>query len=122
MSHPIGLCSPSIICCSAPTLCTLLKNSLVTLNKRYNAPVEMEFAATITPTSGRPNVTLHLLQCRPQSSLREAQVRPVPIDLAASDRLFISSRMVPQGQVSDDRVHLLREAADLQQPARRATP
>jgi hypothetical protein len=41
------------------------------------------------------------LQCRPQSSLREAQVRPAPIDLAASDRLFISSRMVPQGQVSD---------------------
>jgi hypothetical protein len=73
----------------------------LTLNKRYNAPVEMEFAATITPTSGRPNVTLHLLQCRPQSSLREAQVRPAPLDLAASDRLFISSRMVPQGQVSE---------------------
>ncbi len=79
----------------------LIKNSLLTLNKRYNAPVEMEFAATITPTSGRPNVTLHLLQCRPQSSLREAQVRPAPIDLAATDRLFISSRMVPQGQVSE---------------------
>jgi hypothetical protein len=79
----------------------LIKHSLLTLNKRYNAPVEMEFAATITPTSGRPNVTLHLLQCRPQSSLREAQVRPAPLDLAASDRLFISSRMVPQGQVSE---------------------
>jgi hypothetical protein len=79
----------------------LIKNSLLLLNKRYNAPVEMEFAATITPTSGRPNVTLHLLQCRPQSSLREAQVRPAPIDLAPADRLFISSRMVPQGQVSD---------------------
>ena len=79
----------------------LIKNSLLTLNKRYNGPVEMEFAATITPTGGRPNVTLHLLQCRPQSSLREAQVRPAPSDLAASDRLFISSRMVPQGQVSE---------------------
>jgi hypothetical protein len=79
----------------------LIKNSLLTLNKRYDAPVEMEFAATITPTSGRPNVTLHLLQCRPQSSLREAQVRPAPLDLMAADRLFISSRMVPQGQVSE---------------------
>jgi hypothetical protein len=79
----------------------LLKQALQTLNKRYGAPVEVEFAATITPTSARPNVTLHLLQCRPQSSLREAQVRPAPIDLAASDRLFISSRMVPQGQVND---------------------
>jgi hypothetical protein len=79
----------------------LLKGALAMLNKRYNAPVEMEFAATITPTGGRPNVTLHLLQCRPQSSLREAQVRPAPIDVAPSDRLFISSRMVPQGQVSE---------------------
>jgi hypothetical protein len=79
----------------------LIKNSLAVVNKRYNAPVEMEFAATITPTSGRPNVTLHLLQCRPQSSLREAQVRPAPLDLAPTDRLFISSRMVPQGQVSE---------------------
>ena len=79
----------------------LLKNALATLNKRYNAPIEMEFAATITPTNARPNVTLHLLQCRPQSSWREAAVRPVPIDLPASDRLFISSRMVPQGEVSD---------------------
>jgi hypothetical protein len=80
---------------------SLLKNSLVTLNKRYNAPIEMEFAATITPTNARPNVTLHLLQCRPQSSLREAAARPVPIDLPTADRLFISSRMVPQGEVSD---------------------
>ncbi|HSD83701.1 MAG TPA: PEP/pyruvate-binding domain-containing protein, partial [Anaerolineae bacterium] len=79
----------------------LLKDSLATLNKQYGAPVEMEFAATLTPTSGRPNVTLHLLQCRPQSSLREAQVHPAPLDLAAADRLFISSRMVPQGQVSE---------------------
>ena len=79
----------------------LLKNSLALLNKRYGAPVEMEFAATLTPIGGRVNVTLHLLQCRPQSSLREAQAHAVPIDLPLSDRLFISSRMVPQGQVSD---------------------
>ena len=78
-----------------------LKAALRVLNKRYNAPVEVEFAATLTPTSGRPNITLHLLQCRPQSSLREAQVHPAPLDLAASDRVFISSRMVPQGQVSE---------------------
>ncbi|HTP08991.1 MAG TPA: PEP/pyruvate-binding domain-containing protein [Anaerolineae bacterium] len=79
----------------------LIKDSLAVINKRYNAPVEMEFAATITPTGARPNVTLHLLQCRPQSSLREAQVQPAPTDLTPADRLFISSRMVPQGQVSE---------------------
>jgi hypothetical protein len=33
--------------------------------------------------------------------MREAVLRPVPIDVAPSDRLFISSRMVPQGQVSE---------------------
>jgi hypothetical protein len=98
----------------------LLKHSLAVLNRRYNAPVEMEFAATITPTSGRPNVTLHLLQCRPQSSLREAQVRPVPLDLAAADRLFISSRMVPQGQVSDvEYIFFVKPQAYSNQPAER---
>jgi hypothetical protein len=98
----------------------LIKDSLAVVNKRYNAPVEMEFAATITPTNGRPNVTLHLLQCRPQSSLREAQVRPAPIDLAPADRLFISSRMVPQGQVSDiEYIFFVKPQIYSNQPAER---
>jgi hypothetical protein len=59
----------------------------------------LEFAATPAPNGSA--VTLHLLQCRPQSALREETTLPVPIDLKPEDRLFIASRMVPQGQVSN---------------------
>ena len=78
----------------------LVKNTLMTLGQHYAAPIEMEFAASINPIDSRSSVTLHLLQCRPQSSLREEPVQPVPVDLAPDDRLFVASRMVPQGQVS----------------------
>jgi hypothetical protein len=65
-------------------------------------------------------VTLHLLQCRPQSSLREAQVHPAPLDLAPADRLFISSRMVPQGQVSDiEYIFFVKPQVYSNQPAER---
>jgi hypothetical protein len=77
-----------------------LREALTTLAKLYNTPVEIEFAATITANDIRPSVTLHLLQCRPQSGLRDQEVRPVPPDVTPADRLFIATRMVPQGQVS----------------------
>jgi len=77
-----------------------MKETLTTLARHYEAPVEMEFAASITAQGARPSITLHLLQCRPQSGLRERAVRPVPTDLTPDDRLFISTRMVPQGQLS----------------------
>lgn len=78
-----------------------MKQALTTLARHYDAPVEMEFAATLTAEGARPVTNLHLLQCRPQSGLRERIVRPVPTDLTPDDRLFISSRMVPQGQLSN---------------------
>jgi len=77
-----------------------LKEALATLARHYEAPVEVEFAASITVRGARPSITLHLLQCRPQASLRERAVHPVPPDLTPDDRLFISSRMVPQGQLN----------------------
>ena len=82
-----------------------LKETLTTLARHYEAPIEMEFAASITAQGARPSITLHLLQCRPQSGLREQAVRPVPPDLTVDDRLFISTRMVPQGQL--DRVEYI---------------
>ena len=82
-----------------------MKETLTTLAHHYEAPIEMEFAASITAQGARPGITLHLLQCRPQSGLREQAVRPVPPDLTTDDRLFISTRMVPQGQL--DRVEYI---------------
>ena len=77
-----------------------MKETLTTLARHYEAPIEMEFAASVTVQGARPSITLHLLQCRPQSGLREQAGRPVPTDLTPDDRLFISTRMVPQGQLS----------------------
>lgn len=79
----------------------IMREALTTLARRYEAPVEMEFAASLNAPTGsaRTEVTLHLLQCRPQSHLREESVRPVPLDLQPDDRLFVASRMVPQGHV-----------------------
>lgn len=80
---------------------SMLKEILVTLSRHYNFPVEIEFAASLAGSDpSRPAITFHLLQCRPQSSLREEAIRPVPADLAPADRIFISTRMAPHGQVS----------------------
>jgi hypothetical protein len=79
----------------------MMREMLTTLAKDYNCPVEIEFAASITGSNpSRPEITIHLLQCRPQSSLREEASRPIPTDLAATDRVFIATQMVPHGHVS----------------------
>jgi len=80
----------------------LVKSALSTLARHYGFPVDVEFAAEIEPTltGGRPNVAFYLLQCRPQSTgSRGENIRPVPTNIPAGDRLFATSRMVPQGQV-----------------------
>jgi len=81
----------------------LMKRVLTTLARHYEQPVDVEFAATLWPDGpggiGRPRVELHLLQCRPQSSLRATTVAPLPLDLPAGDKLFYTNRMVPQGEV-----------------------
>ena len=82
----------------------LMRRALATLARYYEQPVDLEFAATVIPTatgSGRPEVRLHLLQCRPQSSLRGTKVRPLPMNLPAEDKLFYTTRMVPQAEVRD---------------------
>jgi hypothetical protein len=82
----------------------LMKRALTTLARHYEQPVDMEFAATLTPEgpggAGRPRVELHLLQCRPKSSLRGAKVAPLPLSLPMVDKLFFTNRMVPQAEVT----------------------
>src|SRR5262249_47735536 len=91
---------------------------LSTLTQHYQSPVEIEFAATLYGTlTGRgaqsaphraslasharqPQPLIHLLQCRPQSSLHGEAIRPMPTDLAIGDKLFETTRMAPQGQVN----------------------
>ena len=79
---------------------THMKTMLTVLSKHYECPVDVEFAVTVKPDSPRPKLTFHLLQCRPQSSMKGEKVRPVP-EAPEEDKVFLATRMVPQGEVSN---------------------
>jgi hypothetical protein len=79
---------------------SLMKGVLSTLSQQYRSPVDIEFAISLTLDASKPRLTFHLLQCRPQSSARSEASRPVPTNLPKSAQVFLASRMVPQGQVS----------------------
>lgn len=101
---------------------SLLKNILATLGKEYGLPVDMEFAITLTPASPKPHLQFHLLQCRPQSNARGGNVRELPANLSADDKLFVANRMVPQGDVGGIEyiVYVIPEAyGNIPDPARR---
>jgi len=78
----------------------LMKGILSTLAQQYGSPVDMEFAASLNTDSSKPNVTLHLLQCRPQSRMKSEAIHPIPTRLPESAQVFLASRLVPQGHVS----------------------
>jgi len=78
----------------------MMKGVLSTLEREYRSPVDVEFAITMETDSSRPRLTFHLLQCRPQSSMRSQASQPVPIHLPDHVKLFLSTRIVPQGQVN----------------------
>jgi hypothetical protein len=79
----------------------LLKKALSILTRHYGIPVDLEFAASLNfePGQEKPTITLHLLQCRPQNLALRGEVRAVPADVPEADKLFVTTRMVPQGQV-----------------------
>jgi len=77
-----------------------MKTMLSVLSQQYHFPVDVEFAVTLTPHSPRPRLTFHLLQCRPQSSMKGEPVRPIPANVPERDKIFLATRMVPQGTVS----------------------
>ena len=80
-----------------------LKTVLSRLAEQYHLPVDVEFAVSINSTgSAEPELTFHLLQCRPQTTWApdDRPLQPVPSDLPAEDKLFVCTRMVPEGQVS----------------------
>jgi hypothetical protein len=81
----------------------LLKSILTSLAEEYHLPVDVEFAVSVASGgSGEPALTFHLLQCRPQTiwSPDGRPLQPAPQDLPEADRLFVCTRMVPEGQVS----------------------
>ncbi len=79
----------------------MMKTAITTLTKQYDFPVDVEFAFTLTPASPKPHLKFHLLQCRPQSSMRGKAARPIPKDVPTEDKLFTVTRMVPQGYLDN---------------------
>jgi hypothetical protein len=88
----------------------LMKEMLKKLSGQYQLPVDVEFAVSVNassatagaPGSSKPEVTIHLLQCRPQNRgiSRETAIRPVPDDVPVQSKIFQCSQMVPQGAIA----------------------
>jgi len=77
-----------------------MKRILNLLERYYKTPVDMEFAVHVDKlNSVTPEIKISILQCRPQA-YSEEEAAFVPDDLADSDIVFSTSRMVPQGLVS----------------------
>ena len=78
----------------------LIKGILSTLSRQYEVPVDVEFAVTMDPDSSSPELTLHLLQCRVQTGVREGMTAcRIPKGIASKDTFFVGTRVVPQGLV-----------------------
>jgi hypothetical protein len=82
-------------------LARLLRKMLQTLEKHYHSPVDTEFTLRIIdPQALQPSVEICLLQCRPQSQLKDSAVR-LPTGLNPDDIVFATRGVVPQGFVND---------------------
>jgi hypothetical protein len=78
-----------------------MKRMLQTLEKHYGSPVDTEFTVEVLDAETlTPEVNIHLLQCRPQSHMKENEAR-LPQNLKEDDIIFSTTRMAPQGRVSD---------------------
>ena len=76
-----------------------MKRMLNTLAKHYQSPVDMEFTVRLLdPGSASTEVEISILQCRPQSLLQETEVK-IPSHLPEEDLVFITSQVLPHGQV-----------------------
>ena len=78
-----------------------LVRMLQTLENNYYSPVDTEFTVQIiNPDSIQPEVKISLLQCRPQSHLKEIDAQ-LPQNIPDEDIIFSTQRMAPEGRVSD---------------------
>ena len=76
-----------------------MRDLLSLLERRYGCPVDTEFTVDVEPTAAGHKVQIHLLQCRPQSSMADAEGIAIP-DIPEDRVVFVSRRLVPHGRVS----------------------
>ncbi len=76
-----------------------LRKILKFLETHYQSPVDTEFTVQVTdPAATQPEIEISILQCRPQSHLREIQAH-LPNNIPEEDVIFSTSRIVPRGRV-----------------------
>jgi hypothetical protein len=81
-----------------------LSKMLRLLEEHYHSAVDMEFTVSVPdPFALPPQVQITLLQCRPQSLLKETAVVKIPEHLESEDILFSTRFMVPRGLVANIR-------------------
>jgi hypothetical protein len=84
-----------------------LSKMLRLLEEHYHNAVDLEFTVRIPDPYALPlQVEITLLQCRPQSILKEAQAGKIPDHMNKEDILFSTRFMVPRGQLENIR-HIL---------------
>jgi hypothetical protein len=84
-------------------LASRLRTILKTLEAHYHAPVDTEFTAQVqNPTTTQPEIIITLLQCRPQSHIKDSEAR-LPAQLFDEDIVFSTRRVVPHGRVDEIR-------------------
>jgi hypothetical protein len=70
------------------------------LEANYHSPVDIEFTLSITHDhTGKPQVCVTILQCRPQAHLIETAQVPWPVDLPREDIILSTRFVVPQGYI-----------------------
>ena len=74
-----------------------MRTMLNLLEEHYHTPVDTEFTVKITnPQMPQPEVEIALLQCRPQSHIKESEVY-LPENLPDEDIILSTPRMAPKG-------------------------
>ena len=82
----------------------ILAEMLRLLEEHYHSAVDMEFAVQILePFAQPPKVQVILLQCRPQSMLKETPAGKIPEQLESGHILFSTRFMVPCGFLTNIR-------------------
>ncbi|MBN1454522.1 MAG: PEP/pyruvate-binding domain-containing protein [Anaerolineales bacterium] len=81
-----------------------MREALQLLETHYGSPVDTEFTLEVLESqSQKPDVCVTLLQCRPQSHIRESGKVQLPRELLENDIIFSTQRMVPQGVIQEIR-------------------
>jgi hypothetical protein len=77
-----------------------LSKMLGILEEHYHNAVDMEFTVRVPdPYAMPPQIQISLLQCRPQSILKEAIAGKIPENLSQADIIFSTHFMVPRGNL-----------------------